>query len=563
MRHRLTLPLTLFVALGLFAGALFAPQTLIAKSRVAADPVKTASGAVSGVAVGEKSDVIAYKGVPFAAPPVGDLRWKPPQPVKPWDGVRACTEFGPACPQPNTLERLYGLKLGKTSEDCLYLNIWAPAKAAAEKLPVMVWIHGGGYVTGSGSSAIYDGAALARRGVVLVTINYRLGPFGFFAHPLLSKESPHGSSGNYGLLDQIAALEWVQKNIAGFGGDPQRVTIFGESAGAGSVCYLMASPLAKGLFQRAISESGSAFGLQRHLRESWYGAEAAEATGERIVNEMNLPKGSDPLAVLRAKSPEAVLEEIKPSTEFFFGGAGNRLAPIVDGWVIPDEPAAIFAAGKQNAVPLLVGANGDEGTLFTLTSPIKTVEDYRAALKRGYGDRADEAFTLYPAEKPGDVRGAVSRIIGDATFVSGARMFAAHLARLNQPAFLYHFTRVRPGPASFLGAFHASEIPYIFDTFDGLRGAPIPLTLEESDKRLTKIMGEQWTRFAATGDPNGPGLPEWPRYDPKTDRLLELNAEISVKSNLRKKEIDFFESFLSGRRLERTRATSDKNAGGR
>lgn len=247
------------------------------------DPVKTESGLVSGLAAGPSGEVRVYRGIPFAAPPVGPLRWKPPQPANSWDGVRECTRFGPWCPQPRPFVAFESGQI--QSEDCLYLNVWTAARSAGDRLPVMFWIHGGGFTTGSGAMASYDGTALARQGVVVVTINYRLGPFGYLAHPLLSRESPQGVSGNYGHLDQIAALHWVRKNIAAFGGDPGCVTIFGESAGAMSVCRLMVSPLARGLFHRAIAQSGGAHGRNRHLREPRGLLAPMEAEGERIARD--------------------------------------------------------------------------------------------------------------------------------------------------------------------------------------------------------------------------------------------------------------------------------------
>ncbi|HEY9232756.1 MAG TPA: carboxylesterase family protein, partial [Blastocatellia bacterium] len=429
--------------------------------------VKIDAGQISGLTVGANNDMRVYKGVPFAAPPVGGLRWKAPQPVKPWAGVRACTEFSASCPQPNLLERTYGTKLGPTSEDCLYLNVWTAAKKATDKLPVMVWIHGGGYTMGSGSTLAYDGEALARQGVVLVTINYRLGPFGWFAHPQLSKESPHNSSGNYGLLDQIAALEWVKRNIAAFGGDAGRVTIFGESAGAGSVCYLMASPLARGLFHRAIAESGSAFGANRHRRETWYGQESAEKMGERVAREMAGEQAADPIAALRARSAEEILNRSNVAATSFFAGDANRFAPIVDGWVIPDDPGAIFEAGRQANVPLIVGTNADEGSIFVLTAPVNTVEAYRMTVRRLYGAHADEVQTLYPVNDAADGRRALSHIITDAFFIAGARYFAETESKVNNKTFVYHFSHITGDPRRrMLGAFHASEIPYVFMTQD-------------------------------------------------------------------------------------------------
>jgi para-nitrobenzyl esterase len=504
------------------------------------DPIRIETGLISGIPVGENKDVRVYKGIPYAAPPIGDLRWKPPQPAKPWQGVRQATQYGPSCPQPDILERAYGIKTGPTSEDCLYLNVWTPAKKPDQKLPVMVWIHGGGYIAGSGSSQVYDGQELARQGVIVVTINYRLGPFGFLAHPLLSKESEHGVSGNYGLLDQIAALEWVKRNIAAFGGDPNNVTIFGESAGAGSVCYLMVSPLAKGLFHRAIAQSGSALGQNRHLRQTWYGLEPAEKLGERFAQQL----GCETLAAMRAKSAEEILAKSSTELSFFFG-RGDRFGPIVDGWVVPDDPGAIFEAGEQHKVPLIVGSNADEGTIFTASLPQMGVDQYKAAVSALYKTHADKVLALYPVDNPNQVRSMVSRLIGDSAFIANARLFARLHSRTNK-VFLYHFTWVRPDQrGAALGAFHGSEIPYAFGNIKALVAAG------EKDRTLAQTMSAYWACFAASGDPNRKGLPEWPAYDPASDRYLELGDPISIKSGLRKQECDLFEKISAERRAKR------------
>ncbi|MBW2051458.1 MAG: carboxylesterase family protein [Deltaproteobacteria bacterium] len=278
----------------------------LANARPIKDPVKIESGLISGFTYGDKNELRIFKGVPYAAPPVGELRWKPPQPPAYWEGVKNTKKPCAWCPQPESI--VFARRTGPQSEDCLYLNIWSTAKDTEEKRPVMVWIHGGGSTTGFGGSLFYSGGKLARRGVVVVTINYRLGPLGYLAHPLLSEESEKGVSGNYGFLDQIAALKWVKKNITAFGGDPDNVTIFGESAGAVAVTRLMVSPLAKGLFHRAIAQSGGAFGRNRHLRERKYNMESAEASGERVARMLGCDQADDPLAAMRAKSAEEIIE---------------------------------------------------------------------------------------------------------------------------------------------------------------------------------------------------------------------------------------------------------------
>lgn len=516
--------------------------------------VKIDSGPISGLTAGADNDVRVYKGIPFAAPPVGPLRWQAPRPVNAWTAERACTEFGPSCPQPNLLERFYGQKLGPTSEDCLYLNVWTAAKKPSDKLPVMVWIHGGGYTMGNGSTPAYDGIAFARQGVVLVTINYRLGPFGWFAHPQLSKESLHKASGNYGLLDQIAALEWVKRNIAAFGGDAGRVTIFGESAGAGSVCYLMASPMARGLFHRAIAESGSAFGSHRHLRESWYGQESAEKLGERIARELAVDTSADVMAALRAKSAEELLNKSNGPATSPLTGEVSRFEPIIDGWVIPDDPGTIFESGRQAGVPLIVGTNADEGSIFLLTLPVNSVEAYQTLMRRAHGERADAVLALYPAADTSEMRRSLNRYVTDAFFVAGARYFARTASRANPNIFVYQFTRVSSDPRrSMLGAFHASEIPYVFMTQETITTA----SYDDRDRELARLISAYWVRFAATGDPNGGARPAWPKYTAASDQHIEFGDAIAVKANLRKDAADLFERIALERRGKR-KAVGDR-----
>ncbi|MBM4037291.1 MAG: carboxylesterase family protein [Planctomycetes bacterium] len=498
----------------------------------AAPQIQLDSGPIAGASVGEKGDVHVYKGIPFAAPPVGGLRWKPPQPVKPWEGVRACTEFGPWCPQPKPL---MGREMGTQSEDCLYLNVWTPAKGPKDRLPVMVWLHGGGHTTGSGASQFYDGERLAREGVVLVTINYRLGPFGYLAHPLLSKESEHKVSGNYGLLDQIAALAWVQRNIAAFGGDPGCVTIFGESAGSASVCRLMVSPLAKGLFHRAIAQSGGAHGYNRHLREEWNQLPPMEKIGEQLAEQLGCARAANPLTAMRGKTAQEVLDAAAPAQGLF--GKGVKFGPVVDGWALPDDPTVLFAAGKQHDVPFMMGSNADEGTVFMQQVPLRRVQGYKWLLGQRFGKQADRVFELFPAERDEDARAAFSRLVGVAAFVAPARFLARAMAKCRSPAYLYHFTRVPPAERlKKLGAFHALEIGYIFGTIEGRPG------FAEPDRALSATMRKGWTRFARTGDPNGEGLPRWPAYAREADQCLEFGDEVKVRAGLYREACDLFDA---------------------
>lgn len=517
-----------------------------------AEPAKTTeiiqldTGKITGLIIGRDPEIHVFKGIPYAAPPVGRLRWKPPQPVKPWQGVRYYDTFGPASPQPDTLSRFYRLKFDKISEDCLYLNVWTPVKDSKEALPVMFWIHGGGNISGAGSTPSYDGEALARQGVVLVSINYRLGPFGFFAHPLLSKESGRNTSGNYGLLDQIAALQWVQKNIRAFGGNPNRVTIFGESAGGLNVCCLMTSPLAKGLFHRAIAESGHAFGRIRHLRETWYGQESLEKQGEQITKELGCADVPDPLTALRALSTEKILEGSKPILGFG-GEIGNRFGPGVDGWAIPDDINAIFEQGKQNDVPLIAGTNANEGIIFTLNPNIKTVEAYKLTAKALYGRFSDDFLAMYPVKESSEIRKALSDAIGDLGFIAGARTFVRGMHTVKSKAYLYHFAMKPQGPiGEILGAFHGAEIPLVFDN---LHKGQLPP--DEKHQALAKVMSGYWVQFAKTGDPNREGFPTWPAYNAKGDQHLEFGETVKMGSGLRKAACDLFDNILAEQRKNR------------
>ena len=505
--HRTPLFLTTIILAALTAGSALAAEPAAAQENPPTTRIE--SGRVSGMALGEHNDVAVYKGIPFAAPPVGDLRWKPPQRARAWNGVRACTEFGPACPQPKVF--IISNDIKRLNEDCLQLNVWAPAERTGKRRPVMVWIHGGAYVLGATCQTWFDGEALARKGVVVVTINYRLGPLGFMAHPLLSRESEHGVSGNYGLLDQLAALAWVRRNIAAFGGDPNCVTIFGESAGAGSVCHLLASPLAKGLFQRAIAESGGARGPTRHLREKWYGKEPMEAVGLYIAKTLGCDRAEDPLAALRGKSAAEILKAAE-SAKGHFGDETS--APIVDGWLLPDDPAVRFEEGKTHDVPLLVGSNADEAGGFI----------GELAVRGHYREYADSVLKLFPGESR-------KRAGTVAIFTSVARADARAMSRHKSKAYLYQFTRVAP-PWRFLGAFHSSEICYVFGNLDA------KLSFEARDRELSRTMMAYWVQFAASGDPNGEGRPHWPAYDAATDVHLELGDIVRTGKGLDKAACD-------------------------
>lgn len=516
-----------------------------------AESITIDAGPVRGLALGEDKKVHVYRGIPFAAPPVGDLRWREPQPVEHWSEVRDCFEYGASAPQKVSpmLGMFPGMALAPPlSEDCLFLNVWAPANPP-ERLPVMVWIHGGGYVMGSSSQRLYDGEDIARRGIVFVSINYRLGALGFLAHPELSAESEHGVSGNYGLLDQIAALRWVQKNIERFGGDPDRVTILGESAGGGSVFSLLASPLAKGLFQRAIAESGPTLNFV-HLKKSHYGFQPAEEAGVEFAKSCGAPEGTGQIAAMRAKKADDLVKAtpgLEDQREFNLRGSLLRMAPVVDGYVIPDDPMTIFAEGRQNDVPVILGANRDEGTMFTLMAKLPTnIDALKETLASNFGEElAPQVSELYPAAATTEIRTAVADMLGDFVFVAPARFVARSLANDNAPVYLYHFAHPAAGPTGkMLGAHHGAEIAYALDNLELAPGH------SAVDTAIRDAMVGYWTQFAATGNPNREGLTEWPTYNPASDQCLEIGEKIEVTTNYRKPKLDLIDAFMEAWREE-------------
>lgn len=487
------------------------------------DPVQVHGGLLSG-APGSSPDVRIYKAIPFAAPPVNDLRWRAPKAPAPWTGVRSATKFSPVCYQtPYPKASIYYQDPEPMSEDCLYLNVWTAAKSNHDKRPVMVWIHGGGLTRGSGSVPFYDGEALAKKGVVLVTINYRLGIFGFFAHPELTKESDRNASGNYALLDQIAALEWVQKNIGQFGGDPKRVTIFGESAGSWSVNYLMATPLARGLFQRVIGESGAAFGVMKKLSE-------VEESGQKFAASL----GANSVAALRAKSADDLLK----------AGSAASFPPNVDGWMLPEDVYTTFTHGKQNDVPLIAGSNADEGKSLAPWPSTGTAEHFIGQARGRFGDKADEFLKLYPAGSNEEAMASHYASFRDFSFGWQMRTWVRAASKTGKSkAFLYYFDRVPPGPDSGrYGAFHASEIAYVF----GNLLAPRPW--EAADRQVSDAMSSYWVNFAATGDPNGKRLAKWPAYHESSDEALEIGDKIAPEPALHKAALDFLDSYFAAQR---------------
>jgi para-nitrobenzyl esterase len=459
--------------------------------------------------------VHAYLGIPYAAPPVGENRWRAPQPLSPWKGVRDAERFSPSCIQgPNTPFGPWTsefLLLGPVSEDCLYLNVWTAAKAG-ERRPVLVYLYGGGFSSGSGDVPVYDGAPLAEKGLVVVNMNYRVGALGFLAHPELTKEN--GASGNYGLLDQVAALRWVHDNIAAFGGDPRRVTLAGQSAGAISVFLQTASPMATGLFQRAVIESGpgglAAMGVGG-ARATARPLADAEKDGAAYAERL----GAHSLAELRAL----------PATTFI--GGPVRFGPVVDGRFLAENPAAAFAAGRQNDVPTITGLNADEGSAFPGYRKV-TAESFRKQVEQRFGARAARMLAAYPASTDEEAQRSAIESARDAG-VAGVELLLDERARTaHTPSFAYYFDRVIPWPEHpEFGAFHTSEVPYVFGTLDVLKR---PWT--DVDRRLSQQMMSYWINFAATGDPNGPGLPRWPAYETANPTVLRLGERIEPRAPL-------------------------------
>jgi para-nitrobenzyl esterase len=497
-------------------------------------PVKVEGGLVSGVPATDAA-IMAFRGIPFAAPPVADLRWRAPKPVVAWQGVRAADKFSASCIQNVVRERkpwtYEFMTHGAISEDCLYLNVWTAAKSPAEKRPVYVYLYGGGFSEGSAAVPVYDGEGLAKKGLVVVTINYRVGVLGFLAHPELTKESDHQASGNYGLLDQIAALRWVRGNIAHFGGDENRVTVAGQSAGGVSVHDLTASPLAKGLFQRAIVESGgssidrSALGAARTLAQAEDdGRKFAESKGAGSINSIN---SINSIKDLRAMSWQKVTES----------SPGLRYAPIVDGYSLPGP------VRMQNDVVMLTGANvGELGGLGPPPAPM-TAEKFRSQARQRYGAAADEFLKLYPADTDEAARMSQSRSVRDQALVSMYLWARERSKTARTRVYEYLWDHALPGPdAERYGAFHTSEVPYVMNT---LNMSDRPFT--DADRKIAGMMSSYWTNFAATGDPNGKGLAAWPAVGerPEVMEVGDKTELIPVAGSEAK--FKFFEAFFTNR----------------
>ena len=457
-------------------------------------PVLTEYGLVQGVT---EKDLAVYRGIPFAAPPIGDLRWRAPQPAVKWEGVRPADKFGP--------DPYQGDGKGNVSEDCLYVNVWTPAKSAGERVPVLVWIYGGGFSFGSTSTPVHNGEHLAHKGVVLVSMNYRVGPLGFLAHPGLTAESPRHTSGNYGLQDQIAGLQWVKKNIAAFGGDPDRVTIFGESAGGISVSMLCASPEAKGLFRGAISESGGSFGPTRpttYPGENMRSLADAEQSGVAFAQKA----GVNTIAELRQVAPDKL-----PA-----GWGSGTAWPIVDGWVVPGDQHKLYEAGRYNDVALLVGYNSDEGLSF---SREKTAAEYIAGVQKRYGRFAGDLIKAYPAGAD-SVPKTARDLARDAAFGWQTWSWASLQLKTGKAKVFYYYFDQHPdrpagSPQADHGTPHGVDVPYVFQTLDRNDAKLTP-----GDWAVSDLVSTYWTNFAKHGNPDGPGVPPWPEFTPGDRRVM-------------------------------------------
>ncbi|HUG12518.1 MAG TPA: carboxylesterase/lipase family protein [Opitutaceae bacterium] len=490
--------------------------------------LQTALGTLEGV---ESTDgrVRAFKGIPYAAPPVGSLRWKPPQPVQRWEGVRPAIEFGARAMQEHIWDDMFFFDPGP-SEDCLYLNVWTPAKDTSAKLPVMVWIHGGGFVAGATSEPRQEGGNLCMKGVVVVSMNYRMGVFGFMAHPELSAESPHGASGNYGLLDMVAALEWVRDNIAGFGGDPRNVTIFGESAGSIAVSALMVSPLAQGLFHKAIGQSGAMIGSGRDTINLKQGEQTAVKFAETHFGTSSLEK-------LRALPANEILATVWKNAPWGF-------RPVIDGHFLPDAPAAVYAAGRQSHVPLLAGWNLDEGGFEGfMQGKEPTAENYNARAREMFGANADTFLQVYPAKSPAEVKRAAADYAGDSFIaLSTWRWIEVHARNGGSAVYRYRFDQASPLPADAPHgaepkAAHSWDIEFVFRVLPSKK-----LPWRPEDFAVSERMASYWTNFAKTGNPNGPGLPEWPAYSSEAEYpVMHLKADGGAAPDLHRARYEFLD----------------------
>lgn len=491
----------------------------------AAERITTLNGIVEGAT--NLHGIRSFLGVPFAAPPTGDLRWKPPQPAKTWSGVREAKSFAPAPLQNSAIEALIGTPKDQ-SEDCLYLNVWTPAKQDSERLPVLVWIFGGAFVAGTTSMPVYDGSRLAEKGVVVVSIAYRLGPFGFLTHPELSREGG-GISGNYGLLDQIAGLRWVRDNIAAFGGDPGCVTLFGQSAGAISVSMLAASPQSKGLFHRAISQSGATFGPPKFADEAGLVVRPlahSESEGEQYFAEI----GAEDLKDARTL----------PAKNLF--KSEREWGPVFDGRILPGDQYELYRAGQFPDLPLLVGSNSDEGRLFS--RPGVTPEVLTSYIKNAFGEHAGEILAVYPHATPAEAFKASKDIFRDGTLAWHTWAWAKLQSESGeQKAFVYYFDHRRQESPE--GANHGAEIAYVFRNLGRLKPPA-----QSEDSALSELMSTYWVNFAKTGNPNGENLPHWPAFKSTDQQVLCLKANPGASSTPNRRQLEAFDAYYAWRRAQ-------------
>jgi para-nitrobenzyl esterase len=488
--------------------------------------VSVTGGEVQGVVAG---GIASFKGIPFAAAPVGDNRWKAPRPVEPWSGVKKADAMGPACMQDPGMAQMVGAPLD-VSEDCLYLNVWTPAKAAGDKLPVMVWIYGGAFAGGATNWPFYDGTRLAEKGVVLVSVAYRVGPFGFLAHPGLSKESGKGS-GNYGLQDQIAGLKWVRDNIAKFGGDAGRVTLFGESAGGIAVSMLAASPQAKRLFHRAISESGGSFAPAQTESEAGQNVptlKVAEASGQKFLAGL----GANDVKAARALPAEKIQGALKGIGGFW---------PVLDGHVIVGDQYELYQAGKFNDTPVLIGTNSDEGNMFT--PPAVKPAELERAIREGYGEKADVILAANPHGTDAQARTASKNVFRDSVFAWPTWAWAnLQSQKAKNKAYVYYFDHRTPMSPE--GANHAAEITFVFRNLANPMAQP---TQEEI--ALSELMSSYWVNFAKSGDPNGAGLPQWPAFSHAAPKVMHFDKSPGARDGVPNlDQLEAFDAYFAWRR---------------
>ncbi|MDD1727509.1 MAG: carboxylesterase family protein [Methanospirillum sp.] len=470
--------------------------------------VKTDAGSISGI---QENGLRVYLGIPFAAPPTGDLRWKPPAPVKPWNGVKETKAYCLACPQPIAADPSLNM-----SEDCLYLNVWTPAKSADEKLPVMVFLYGGAFGKIAGSMPLYNGTALAEKGVVVVIPNYRVGALGFLAHPDLDRESAYNSSGNYGLLDQIAALQWVQRNIEAFGGDPSKVTIFGQSAGGESILIHLASPMSKRLFEQAIVESATLWANGAEI-DAIYSKADAEQLGETFAKSLGY-SGPDAITQMRRLNYQNITNATPWPNSSFQIVNSKHFEPTIDGWLIPDAPDNVFRLHNETPLPLMIGQNADDGTTLAADANM-TVPEYITYIRNRFGKDADSVLANYPANSTQEVQYRLEQIMTRYDFADAAKFVAGSMSDLDRNTYLYRYSYVLPGQP--YGAFHGSETILLFKV-------PIPPNPENT--LVSDNLIDLWIRFAKTGDPIGGMDVTWPQYTQTDDRYLDINNIPTVKS---------------------------------